>query len=177
MNRNPLARPAIARRQHLEKPRGVVLGAYRKPRERDPFHCPHCFSNFLQPFSAIYANGSSTTRYRKGLFIKTGWAESKRQTLMAENCAPPMPRKMPWRVALTLLGMAMAYPWSFLDGRPQAGDFLAVGGVMAVIGIAVTTYAVRWNLYHYPKAMRRYSETYHCRRCGTVCYIKVEDGS
>jgi hypothetical protein len=176
MNIKLPAKPAIARRPSFERPRGVVLGAYQRPRDRNPFHCPHCFSNFLQPFSAIYANGSSTTRYRKGLFLKTGWAESKRQTLMAENCAPPRPRKMPWRVALTSLGMAMVYSWSFLEGRPQADNLLAIGGAIAVIGVAVTAYAVRWNLYLYPKAMERYSETYHCRRCGTVSYIKVEEG-
>ncbi len=143
-------------------------------RSRDPFRCVNCGdSRSLQPYSTIHANGSSTSHYRKGLFLKTGWSESRRQTDLAKQCAPPRRRNMVWRIALLLVGAALIYPWDILAGSSYDYDLFTAGAVVVVVGICTVAAAVLWNMKRYPVLLNRYNHTYLCRRCGVVSYIQV----
>jgi hypothetical protein len=171
-----LAKQSNLTRTRKSSHKGTVLGPYRKPRYRepDPFRCAHCGSNALLAFSTIYGNGSSISRYRQGLFIKTGWAETKKQTFLAQHCAPPTRHRFVWRGMITAVGLALMYPWPFLLGTAQEANILEAGGICAVIGVLLMVTAIVYNKWIFPKKRERYSESYHCRRCGTVSYIHLE---
>lgn len=156
--------------------RGAVIGTYRKPgfRGTDPFRCVHCGSNALQAFSSIYGNGSSIAHYRQGLFIKTGWAETKKQTFLAQHCAPPRRRRMVWRGMIAASGLVLMYPWPLLLGASQERDILEAGAICAAVGVLLMIAAIWYNKEIFPKKHARYSDSYHCRRCGTVSYIHLE---
>src|SRR5246127_5579200 len=79
---------------------------WRRGLNQDPFRCSYCRgNNTLRSFATLYAQGSSLSKYRKGLVLKTGWSETRKQSVLAMQCAPP--RKKPlWGGVLLFFGAA-----------------------------------------------------------------------
>lgn len=67
------------RRSRRRQPKG---NSHAGPR------CPLCNSGSVQPFSSIYGFGTTKYRTSKGLFVPHGFEKTRRQSVMAEKCAP-----------------------------------------------------------------------------------------
>jgi hypothetical protein len=147
-------------------------------KERNPFRCSHCGGpNTLRAFPTVYGNGSSISRYRKGLILKTGWAETRRQSVLAEKCSPPNKRRLFWRVSFLLVSFA-----ALLFGKGTHIPFIAfpfdfseIGAASALVGVFVTVDAVRWNILKYPLRYEQWQNSYWCVRCSRVSIIERVD--
>jgi hypothetical protein len=148
------------------------------PKERNPFRCSHCGGpNTLRAFPTVYGNGSSISRYRKGLILKTGWAETRRQSVLAEKCSPPNKRRLFWRVSFLLVSFA-----SLLFGKGThipfisfPFDFSEIGAASALVAVFLVVDAVRWNILKYPLRFEQWQNSYWCVRCSRVSIIERVD--
>src|ERR1035441_4879581 len=109
--------------------RNVSLTPYmqrrgQQSRSKDPFCCAYCGSRtYLKAFATVYGNGSMVAHSKRGLILKTGWSETFRQSIVAQKCSPPKPRRAFWRICVVLLGvstlaaaghLSLLYPRTFL---------------------------------------------------------------
>src|SRR6201993_3435215 len=54
---------------------------WRRALNQDPFRCSYCRgNNTLQSFATLYAQGSSLSKYRKVLLLKTAWSETCKES-------------------------------------------------------------------------------------------------
>src|ERR1017187_5689780 len=66
----------------------------QQSRSKDPFCCAYCGSRtYLKAFATVYGNGSMVAHSKRGLILKTGWSETFRQSIVAQKCSPPKPRR------------------------------------------------------------------------------------
>ena len=148
---------------------------WRVPPRQDPFKCSYCgASHTFRAFATLYAEGSSLSKHRKGLILKTGWSETRRQSVLAERCAPPRKKRVVWRsVALAIVAATM-YGWRSIPSLPLLGS-----GPQAVVAVTVILAAfylldgVRWNRFSYPRRMATWESSYFCKRCSRVTILQL----
>ena len=177
----PTNPPKMPQQTYKQGPLGARrLGGQQRlyARERNPFRCSHCgTSHTLRAFLSVYGNGSSIDRYRRGLIFKTGWAETRRQSILAEKCSPPKKRRLFWRAAFLAFSVG-ALLWgrdSYIPLVAFPFDISEIGAALAVVGIFLTVDAVRWNRLKYPLRYSEWESSFFCVKCGRVTIIEVVD--
>lgn len=146
----------------------------RRQQERSLFSCSHCGeSRTLRAFPTVYGNGSSISRYRQGLILKTGWAETRRQSVLAEKCSPPKLKKYFWRMSVLIIGLGMM----LVDREIHLpiftqSDFSSAGVVLALTGVFLMMDAIRWNKKKYPLRLEDWRNSFFCTRCSRVTVIE-----
>jgi len=156
------------------------LSAYqgqRNPRRgfnQDPFRCSYCRgNNTLRSFATLYSQGSSLSKYRKGLILKTGWSETRKQSVLAMQCAPPRKKPLWWRVLLLIVAAAGLLLLTRVELIPSVATnveltFAATG----LLGVFVVLDGLRWNRLTYPRRMDTWSSSYFCVRCSRVTILR-----
>ena len=153
----------------------VVLTPYmqrRGPqtRAKDPFCCAYCGSRaYLKAFATVYGNGSMMARSKRGLILKTGWSQTFRQSIVAEKCSPPKPRRVFWRISVVLLGVGTLAASTMYQLRSEISE---VASVVFLFGIFMVFDAIRWNKLKFPLRMARWENSYLCSRCSKVTIIE-----
>lgn len=150
------------RRSHRQRSRGNnPLG----PR------CPLCNSGSVQPFSSIYGFGTTQYRTSRGLFIPHGFERTRRQSVMAEKCAPP--HKMPWWPSI--FSAMAAISLYFLSARlVNIADLLASATYWMLWGaLALGALAAIQNFVLYPSRMASWGRKFLCKACGTTFVSKI----
>ena len=141
-----------------------------QPRAKDPFCCAYCGSRaYLKAFATVYGNGSMMARSKRGLILKTGWSQTFRQSIVAEKCSPPVPRRVFWRVSVVLLGIGTLAASTMYQLRPEITE---VASVVFLFGIFMVFDAIRWNKLKFPLRMARWENSYLCSRCSKVTIIE-----
>jgi len=157
------------------RPANVALTPYmqrRGPqsRARDPFCCAYCGSRaYLKAFATVYGNGSMTARSKRGLILKTGWSQTFRQSIVAEKCSPPVPRRMFWRISVVLLGVGTLAASTMYQLGSEISE---VASVVFLFGIFMVFDAIRWNKLKFTFRMARWENSYLCSRCSKVTIIE-----
>ena len=157
------------------RPANVALTPYmqrRGPqsRARDPFCCAYCGSRaYLKAFATVYGNGSMTARSKRGLILKTGWSHTFRQSIVAEKCSPPVPRRMFWRISVVLLGVGTLAASTMYQLGSEISE---VASVVFLFGIFMVFDAIRWNKLKFTFRMARWENSYLCSRCSKVTIIE-----
>jgi len=157
------------------RPAKVALTPYmqrRGPQSRakDPFCCAYCGSRaYLKAFATVYGNGSMTARSKRGLILKTGWSQTFRQSIVAEKCSPPVPRRVFWRISVVLLGVGTLAASTMYQLRSEISE---VASVVFLFGIFMVFDAIRWNKLKFPLRMARWENSYLCSRCSKVTIIE-----
>jgi hypothetical protein len=142
---------------------------YRAPYTYEPFRCSYCNSpRALVAFAHIYADGSFLSRYRKGLIIKTGWAETRRQSVLAMQCAPPKKRRVCWPMLLILTGLG-AGPISAIHPSigPQLDTILSASSLPELSQLL-------WRFCGTESTTRKECKpgtTAYCKRCSRVTIL------
>ncbi len=150
----------------------TVVATQRDNRWRMSYKCAHCGSNRdIASFLTIYSNGSSVAKHRKGLFIKTGWAETRKQSVLAQKCAPPSKALvLPYVLLATLASLG----W-FCSAQLHLWDSLvSLLGWMVLANVFAIALAHSWNVTRYLKLKAEWDNTYFCRRCGRVSVIEAQ---
>jgi hypothetical protein len=141
-----------------------------QPRAKDPFTCAYCGARaYLKAFPTVYGNGSMMARSRRGLMLKTGWSETFRQSILAQKCSPPKPRKAFWRVCIMLLGVSALGITSKYRLKPEISECAAI---VVVAGLFLVADAIRWNRVKYPLRMEKWENSFLCGRCNKVTIIE-----
>ncbi len=143
-------------------------------RDRSAFRCAYCEgTNTLRAFPVVYANGSSISRYRRGLILKTGWAETRRQSDLARSCSPPRRRRLFWRISIALVALAgVSVGKGARIPFAAAYDVSEFSGVLAILAVLLIFNAIRWNQFKYPVKMEGWQNSYFCTRCARVSVIE-----
>lgn len=161
------------------QPNGVIV----RPAERQhrpnridsgPFKCDHCGFHILTALPVVYERGSSITRSRRGLILKTGWAEARKHSFQALRTAPPRKRRIVWRLLVFAVAL---YLVRHGDGRPVPAihlpfDLSTLGLIGGLIGVFLVMDAIRFNRIVYPRKMADWRDSYHCRRCNRIKIIR-----
>ncbi len=125
-------------------------------RAKDPFCCAYCGSRaYLKAFATVYGNGSMMARSKRGLILKTGWSQTFRQSIVAEKCSPPKPRRVFWRVSVVLLGVGTLAASTTYQLRSEISE---VASIVFLFGIFMVFDAIRWNKLKYPLRMARWKK-------------------
>ena len=139
-------------------------------RAKDPFCCAYCGSRaYLKAFATVYGNGSMMARSKRGLILKTGWSQTFRQSIVAEKCSPPKPRRVFWRISVVLLGVGTLAASTMYQLRSEISE---VASVVFLFGIFMVFDAIRWNKLKFPLRMARWENSYLCSRCSKVTIIE-----
>ena len=139
-------------------------------RAKDPFCCAYCGSRtYLKAFATVYGYGSMTARSKRGLILKTGWSQTFRQSIVAEKCSPPVPRRVFWRISVVLLGVGTLAASTMYQLRSEISE---VASVVFLFGIFMVFDAIRWNKLKFPLRMARWENSYLCSRCSKVTIIE-----
>ena len=151
---------------------------YRPAYTYDPFRCSYCNSpRTLTAFANVYATGSSLSKYRKGLVIKTGWAETRKQSVLAMQCAPPKKRHLWWPILLVLVGLGAA---QVVNMSPLLTPYVAqldtISDCLIVAGSTAGIVAFLWNRIYYPKKMQTWDNSFYCKRCSRVTILTPQQG-
>ncbi|HXP09668.1 MAG TPA: hypothetical protein VN828_14265 [Acidobacteriaceae bacterium] len=147
---------------------------WRRGLNQDPFRCSYCRgNNTLRSFATLYAQGSSLSKYRKGLILKTGWSETRKQSVLAMQCAPPRKKPLWWRVLLLIAAAAGALLLTRVQLIPSVATNveLTLAGA-ALLGVFVVLDGLRWNRFTYPRRMDTWSSSYFCVRCSRVTILR-----
>jgi DNA-directed RNA polymerase subunit RPC12/RpoP len=142
-------------------------------RAKDPFCCAYCGSRALKVFPMVYGNGSSIAHSKRGLIIKTGWSESFRQSVMAQKCSPPKPRRAFWRACLVLVGVGTLAAATRYQLRPEISE---TASIVFLFGVFLVLDTIRWNKQKYPVRIARWENSYLCGRCSKVTIIEPAFG-
>jgi hypothetical protein len=172
--------PAIAASRYAEDRRvtGEILPprhhrqSQRQPyqqKPQSPFKCSYCGNTRIEAFANVYSRGSSLSKYRKGLILKTHWAETRKQSVLAMRCAPPKKQNIWWGLLLSLVGLAgLRYLPTVIFGVAVPA---APASLILVTGVFTTAYMFIWNRVRYPKVMARWDHSFYCSRCAKVTII------
>lgn len=148
-----LRRPQWAGRQYPQQARG----RYSAPT------CELCGSRNVRAFAAIYGQGTSTSVTLRGRVFRRGYTRSRRQSVLAQQCAPP--RKQPYWPSFALTLLAGTLTWA--AGRFNIGNVTDPIVTVALIGAAVNlAVAGIYNLRRYPEKMNEWGRSYYCFSCG-----------
>ena len=139
-------------------------------RSKDPFCCAYCGSRtYLKAFATVYGNGSMVAHSKRGLILKTGWSETFRQSIAAQKCSPPKPRRAFWRICVVLLGVSTLAAAARYQLRSEVSE---IASVVFLFGIFLVFDTIRWNKRKYPVRMARWENSYLCSRCSKVTIIE-----
>ena len=142
----------------------------QQSRAKDPFCCAYCGSRtYLKAFATVYGNGSMVAHSKRGLILKTGWSETFRQSVAAQKCSPPKPRRALWRTCVVLLGVGTLAAATKYQFRPEICE---TASVVFLFGIFLIVDAIRWNKWKYPLRMTTWENSYLCSRCSKVTIIE-----
>jgi hypothetical protein len=108
----------------------------------------------LPSFATLYAQGSSLSKYRKGLILKTGWSETRKQSVLAMQCAPPREKPLWWWVLLLFAAAAGLLLLTRVQLIPSVATNveLTLAGT-ALLGVFVVLDGLRRNRFTYPQRM------------------------
>jgi hypothetical protein len=136
-----------------------------EPRPRyNPPVCALCGNRSIRPFSSIYGGGTAFYTRIKGLIFKHGYERTKRQSVLAENCRPPM--KVPWSPAILSLLALLAMKWGGSRLPLFSGLFDLASYYVGWVALLLTIVAGVNNWGFYPQKMRAWSRKFYCDRCG-----------
>jgi hypothetical protein len=141
----------------------------QQPCSKDPFCCGYCGSRALKAFPTVYGTGSMIAHSKRGLILKTGWSETFRQSVVAQKCSPPKPRRALWRTCVVLLGVGTLAAATKYQFRPEICE---TASVVFLFGIFLIVDAIRWNKWKYPLRMTTWENSYLCSRCSKVTIIE-----
>ena len=142
----------------------------QQSRSKDPFCCAYCGSRtYLKAFATVYGNGSMVAHSKRGLILKTGWSETFRQSIVAQKCSPPKPRRAFWRICVVLLGVSTLAAAARYQLRSEVSE---IARVVFLFGIFLVFDTIRWNKRKYPVRMARWENSYLCSRCSKVTIIE-----
>ena len=145
-----------------------LIQPFRRPHQNSNYqsspHCPMCGSTNVQPFSAIYGFGTTNYLTSKGLFISHAFQRTKRQSVIANKCAPP--RKFPWWPTVLLILFS----------------FILFSGARVLVNIAdlmeSAAYFTLWlamllaliaginNFMFFPGRLAAWGRKLFCKKCG-----------
>lgn len=121
----------------------------------------------IKAFPAILTNGSSLARHRRGLFFKTGWAETRSQSYLAKECAPPERKGLWWRLVVFVASLVLLW-----FSNTIAVDGITVPAlVFTAATAAILVYAIKWNISDYPALFTVWQNSYFCMKCGRVTIV------
>lgn len=134
--------------------------------------CLYCGNWRIESFDGVYARQSSLSKYKRGLFIKTGWAQTRRQSFLAMRCAPPRKWNIWWGIGLAIVALAVLryVPPSFL-GVPVPTSLVAF--ILLAFGVLASGYGLYWNRAVYPGTRGTWENSFYCSRCGKVTVIQM----
>jgi DNA-directed RNA polymerase subunit RPC12/RpoP len=156
------------------RPAKVALTPYmqrqeQQPRSKDPFCCAYCGSRALKAFPTVHGTGSMIAHSKRGLILKTGWSETFRQSVAAQKCSPPKPRRALWRTCVVLLGVGTLAAATKYQFRPEICE---TASMVFLFGMFLIVDAIRWNKWKYPLRMTTWENSYLCSRCSKVSIIE-----
>ena len=128
--------------------------------------CPMCHSYDVRPFASIYGHGTTNYLSSQGLVFHTKFRRTRRQTVLAQNCAPP--KKLPWWPTIFLLTLVGA---SILIERilPRLSDLTATVRYWLLWASLVLTVATAAQNYVFqPVRMEAWGRKLLCQRCGVA---------
>jgi hypothetical protein len=127
----------------------------------------------LRSFATLYSQGSSLSKYRKGLILKTGWSETRKQSVLAMQCAPPRKKPLWWRVLLLFVAAAGLLLLTRVQLIPSVATNVELAfTVTGLLGVFVVLDGLRWNRLTYPRRMETWSSSYFCVRCSRVTILR-----
>ncbi len=141
----------------------------RQRRSRSNFNtgprCPICNSTDIRPFASIYGFGTTNYLSSRGLIISHGFQRTKRQTVLAANCAPP--KKLPWWPTIFVLVFAGA-SYVVQNILPRISDLLELARYwMLWIALALAMITAIQNYAFHPSRMAAWGRKLFCQKCGT----------
>lgn len=141
-------------------------GWHRKRNFPSGPRCPICGSDRSKLFSAIYGYGTTEYRSHHGLIVHTHFQSTRRQSVLAKQCAPP--RRTPWWPAIAALAFFGVCRLLSLF-LPRIDDLLWEYGYGALWATLVLGMAAALDSYvYYPRRMEAWTRKRLCDRCGTV---------
>jgi hypothetical protein len=135
-----------------------------RPRFNPPV-CAICGNPHIRPFSSIYGRGTTFYTRIKGLIFKHGYERTRRQSVLASQCTPPI--SLPWWPTVFAVFLYLGTRW-------EAGAWQRFGYVLDLAGyyiawVAMGSAAITGvnNFGFYPQRMQTWSSSYYCDRCGS----------
>lgn len=161
----------VAGKQRLRTERRLPRAQYRGQPQFNPPTCAFCGNRSIRPFSAIYGRGTTIYTKIKGFFLKHGYERTKRQSVLANRCSPPL--RLPWSPAFLLCLLYFGIRWA-ADNLPHMYDTLgAVGYYLAWAALLWAVAAIVNNLGFYPQKIQVWGRSYYCDRCGSCTTLKA----
>lgn len=133
--------------------------------------CLFCGNWRIESFDSVYARQSSLSKYKRGLFIKTGWSQTRRQSFLAMRCAPPKKKNFWWGIGLAIVALVvLLYIPPDILGVPVPPTLVAF--ILLAFGILASGYGLYWNRAVYPETQETWENSFYCSRCGKVTVIQ-----
>ena len=136
--------------------------------------CLYCGYCRIESFDSVYARQSSLSKYKRGLFIKTGWSQPHRQSFLAMRCAPPKKKNIWWGIGLAVVALAVLryIPPAFVVFLIPS---TLVAFILLAFGILASGYGMYWNRAVYPGTRETWENSFYCSRCGKVTVIQPQN--
>lgn len=147
---------------------------YSQTRPQSQFRCLNCGNWRIEAFGSVYSRQTSISKFKRGLILKTGWSQTRRQTDLAVRCAPPRKRAVWWGILIALVAVAVLryVPTEILG--VVVPSFTLPAFIVLTFGVLVTGYAIYWNRVVYPKVLYTWENSYYCSRCDKATIITPE---
>lgn len=152
-------------RNYPDKRRPRWAGKNSRPDQyrHTPPVCQLCGSRNVRAFSAIYGQGTSMSTTLRGLIFKRGYTRTRRQSVLAVQCAPPR-RKPYWPTfALAILAVFLMWVSRYINITMYTNPMVTVSLIASVLNLA---FAGLYNLNRYPAKMKLWGRSYFCFTCG-----------
>lgn len=137
--------------------------------------CSKCSSGDIQKASLVYESGitHSTSRSRGrgigfgpgGIGVGFGGATTKgvHVSATAQRVAPPFKKPIGWPIAISIIALFV-----MLASMPSALSTAFFSLLVAGVAGFVTYQRIAWNRNMFPPLLERWSQSYLCKRCGTM---------
>lgn len=158
-----LATPSMQTRSYKQRPNWQRT-------QQQQFRCFYCGNWRIESFESVYLRQSSLSKYKRGLFIKTGWAQTRRQSYLAIRCAPPKKKRIWWGIVLAIVALAvLRYVPPIILGATVPSTLAAF--VLLAFGVLTSGYGLVWNRAAYPKKQEAWENSFFCSRCSKATVI------
>ena len=150
--------------------RSVEMLRLRTQSQLSPPTCAVCGSRNVRPFSTIYGRGTTFYTRIKGIILKHGYERTKRQSVLANKCSPPM--KLPWSPSVLVLLLYLGARWGankwfhFSYLFELAEYYLGWGSLLLAMAAGVN------NFGFFPQRMSAWGRSYFCERCGSCTTLE-----
>jgi hypothetical protein len=138
--------------------------AFERPAQFRPPMCAHCGNRFIRPFSEIYGNGTTFYTRIQGLIFRHGYERTKRQSVLANNCSPPI--RLPWSPAVLVLLLYLSTRWGATRFAGFSNMFELVGYYLGWTSLLLAIVPAVNNFGFYPQRMNAWTRKFFCPRCG-----------